>query len=118
MIAEAPTDGVLLVPGALEPAGDLPALLAGHIRARALPIYEAVETGVAPPDAFDAVLVHSARAARALRALGPFRDGTAVTLSPGVAGWLGGDTGLEIRIAAAPRESALLEALGKAAHRV
>lgn len=118
LIAEAPRQGLLLVPGALEPAGDLPALLAGRIRAQALPIYEAVETGAAPPRSFDAVLIHSARAARALRARGPLSGGRAVVLSDAVASALGDDSGLEIRIAAGPRESALLEALGKPAHRV
>lgn len=118
LIAEAPGDGVLLVPGALEPAGDLPALLAGRVRARALPVYEAVETGVAAPRTFDAVLVHSARAARALRERGPFSGGRAIALSGAVAGALGGETGLEIRVAAAPDESALFEALGKPAPRV
>lgn len=118
LAAEAPRDGLLLVPGALEPAGDLAALLAGRPRARALPVYEAVETGVAPPRSFDAVLIQSARAARALRARGPFRGGRAVALSGAVASALGGGTGLEIHVAAAPNESALIEALGKAAPRV
>jgi len=118
LAAEAPRQGLVLIPGALEPAGDLPALLAGHIRARALPVYEAVETGVAPPRSFDAVLIHSARAARALRGRGPFAGGRAVVLSEAVATALGGDSGLEIRVAAAPDEAALLEALGKPAPRV
>lgn len=113
-----PGQGLVLVPGALEPAGDLPALLANHVRARALPVYEAVETGVAPPTGFDAVLIHSARAARALRALGPFSGEAAVVLSAAAASGLGDGAGLEIRSAAAPDESALLEALGKPAHRV
>lgn len=118
LIAEAPQQGRLLVPGALEPAGDLPTMLAGRIQARALPVYEAVEIGIAAPRIFDAVLIHSARAARALRERGPFSGGRAVALSEAVARALGGDSGLEIRIAAAPDESTLLEALGKPAHRV
>lgn len=118
LIAEAPRQGLVLVPGALEPAGDLSALLARRVRVRPLPIYEAVETGVAPPGEFDAVLIHSARAARALGALGPFSGEVAVALSTAVAGGLGDGAGLEIRSAAAPDESALLEALGKPAHRV
>jgi uroporphyrinogen-III synthase len=118
LIKEAPSDGLLLVPGAQEPAGDLPALLEGRIRAWALPVYEAVETGVAPPQSFDAVLIHSARAARALRRRGPFSGGWAVALSGTVASMLGSDSGLEIHIANAPTESALLEALGKVAHPV
>lgn len=118
LVAKAPQDGELLVPGAREPAGDLPALLADRVRARALPVYEAVEACVAPPRSFDAVLVHSARAARALRALGPFSGERAVVLSDAVASGLGDGAGLEISIAAAPDETALLEALGKPAHRV
>lgn len=117
LAAEAPKEGLVLAPGALEPAGDLPALLAGRVRVRMLPVYEAVETGVAPPS-FDAVLLHSARAARALRARGPFRDASAIALSDSVASALGDDSGLEIRVAAAPGESALLEALGKPARPV
>ncbi len=118
LIAEAPRHGVVLVPGALEPAGDLSALLAGQVRARVLPVYEAMETGVAAPPPFDAVLIHSARAARALRGLGPFSGEQAIALSGAVADAVGGGTGLEIHIAAAPDETALLEALGKAAPRV
>jgi uroporphyrinogen-III synthase len=118
LIAEAPRKGMLLVPGALEPAGDLPALLAGRIRARALPVYETVETGGASPAAFDAVLIHSARAARALRERGSFSGARAVALSESVANALGDGAGLEIRIASAPDESALIEALGKPARPV
>lgn len=118
LIAGAPKGGWVLVPGAREPAGDLPALLAGRVPARALPVYEAVETGAAPPPAFDAVLIHSARAARALRRRGRCPGRWAVVLSDAVAGALGDDAGLEIRVAAAPDEAALLEALGKLAPRV
>ena len=67
---------------------------------------------------FDAVLLHSARAARAFRALGPFPDARVVALSDGVATALGDRGGREIRIAAVPDESALLAALGKPAPRV
>lgn len=114
----AATPGLVLAPGALEPAGDLPGLVADRVRVRALPIYEAVETGVPAPRLFDAVLVHSARAARALGALAPFPGRVAVALSDGVASAFGDGSGLEIRIAAAPDEAALLEALGKPAPRV
>lgn len=107
--------GLVLVPGALEPAGDLPAMLAGQVRAQALPVYEAVETGIAAPRAFDAVLVHSARAARALGAVAHRPGGVAVVMSAAVAAALGEGSGLEIRIAATPDESALLAALGKPA---
>ena len=110
--------GPVLAPGALEPSADLPALLAGGVEVRALPVYEAVETGVAAPADFAAVLVHSARAGRALAKRGPFDGQTAVVLSEAAAAPLGEGSGLEIRVAARPDEAALFEALGKPAPRV
>ncbi len=118
LIAQGSGVGPLLVPGAREPAGDLPALLQGQVEARALPVYEAVETAAVAPDAFDTVLIHSARAGRALAALGPFTGQTAVALSAAAAAPLGDRSGLEIRLARTPDETALLAALGKPAHRV
>ena len=118
LIAQGAAVDPLLVPGALEPAGDLPALLRGRVEAKALPVYEAVETAAAAPAAFDAVLIHSARAARALAAFGPFGGQTAVALSAAAAAPLGDRSGLRIRLAATPDESALLAALGKAAPHV
>lgn len=112
------TPGPVLAPGALEPAGDLSALLAGRIEGRALPVYQAVETGAAAPAAFDAVLVHSPRAGRALAALGPFAGQVAAVISDAAAGPLADASGLEIRVAARPDEAALFEALGKPAPRV
>ncbi len=110
--------GPVLVPGALEPAGDLPALLRGRVVATALPVYETVETGAAAPAAFDAVLIHSARAGRALAALGPFAGQTAISLSAAAAAPLGDRSGLEIRLAPTPDETALLAALGNPVRRV
>ena len=118
LIAQGPGIGPLLVPGALEPAGDLPALLRGRVEARALPLYEAVGTAAAAPAAFDAVLVHSARAARALAALGPFAGQTAIALSAAAAAPLGDRSGLEIRLARTPDEAALFAALGNPVRRV
>ena len=118
LIAQGAAVGPLLVPGAREPAGDLPALLRGQVEARALAVYQAVETGIAAPGAFDAVLIHSARAGRALAALGPFAGQAAVALSAAAAEPLGGRSGLAVRLAAHPAESALIEALGKPAPRV
>jgi uroporphyrinogen-III synthase len=115
---QGPGVGPLLVPGAREPAGDLPALLQDHVEARALPVYETVETGAAAPPAFEAVLIHSARAGRALAALGPFAGQTAVALSAAAAAPLPGHSGLEIRLARTPDETALLAALGNPARRV
>lgn len=118
LAAHAPDDGEVLVAGAREPAGDLPALLAGRVRVRRLPVYEALETGVGTPPAFDAVLVHSPRAARALASRGPFPGKRAIVISAAAAAALGGHSGLEIHIADAPTEAALFEALGKPAPRV
>jgi uroporphyrinogen-III synthase len=118
LIAQGAAVDPLLVPGALEPAGDLPALLRGRVEAKALPVYQAVETAAAAPDAFDAVLIHSARATRALAALGPFGGQTAVALSAAAAEPLGDRSGLRIRLAPTPDESALLAALGNPVRRV
>lgn len=115
---QGPKVGPLLVPGAREPAGDLPALLQGHVEARALPVYEAIETRSPAPVAFDAVLIHSARAGRALAALGPFAGQIAIALSEAAAVPLDDRSGLEIRLAPKPDESALLAALGNPARRV
>lgn len=118
LAADATVAGVVLAPGAKEPAGDLPALLAGRVTVRPLAVYEAVETAAAAPAAFDAVLVHSPRAGRALTALGPFAGRVAVAISAAAAAPLEGAPGLEIRLAARPDEAAMLEALGKPAPRV
>jgi uroporphyrinogen-III synthase len=118
LIAQGSGVGPLLVPGAREPSGDLPALLRQHLEARALPVYEAVGTDAAAPDAFDAVLIHSARAGRALAARGPFAGQTAVALSAAAAAPLADRSDLEIRLAFTPDESALLAALGNPARRV
>ncbi len=118
LIARAAPGGVVLAPGALQPSGDLPVLLAGRVEVRALPLYEAFWTGAAAPDAFDAVLIHSARAGRALAALGPFAGQTALALSAAAAAPLGDGSGLEIRLATTPDETALLAALGNPARRV
>lgn len=117
----AATPGPVLAPGAREPSGDLAAMLAGRLEVRALPVYEAVETGAPVPAAFDAVLVHSPRAGRALAALltvGGSGGQTAVAISEAAAVPLGAVRGLDIRIAARPDEAALCEALGKPAPRV
>ncbi len=110
--------GPVLEPVAREPSGDLPALLAGRVEVRALPIYRAVETGAPAPAAFDAVLVHSPRAGCAVAFLGPFAGQVAVVISEATAAPLIATAGLTIRIAARPDEAALFEALGKPAPRV
>ncbi|AYG94680.1 uroporphyrinogen-III synthase [Brevundimonas naejangsanensis] len=112
--AEAPP-GPLLAPGAREPAGDLPALLPGRPVQR-LPTYAAFETHAPAPGAFDAVMLHSPRAARALAAdlPRPASSGrVAICISEAAAAPLRPFDFAEIRIAAAPDEPAMLSALGK-----
>lgn len=118
LLTQGPGIGPLLVPGAREPAGDLPALLRDRIEARALPVYEAVGTVATPPATFDAVLIHSARAARALAALGPFAGQTAIALSAAAAAPLADRVDLAIRLAPTPDETALLATLGNPPRRV
>jgi uroporphyrinogen-III synthase len=116
LLRSAGVKGVVLAPGAREPAGDLAALLAGSgIEARPLAVYETVETEVGAPAAFDAVLIHSPRAGRALAA----RPGEAgsprrvvVAISAAAAEALSPRSFAEIRIAAHPDEDGVLEALG------
>lgn len=106
----------ILHPCAAEPAGDLATLVGDAARITALPVYEAIETGEAAPDVWDAVLIHSPRAARALAAhLTPdaARDRIAAAISPVAAASLSALPFAEIRIADAPNETDLLAALGK-----
>jgi len=113
-------DGLILNPGPRRPAGDLSVLLPG-LTIAALPVYDTVETAAAPPDAFDAVLIHSPRAAQALAvALPPAaaHDRTAVCISPAAAASLNAPPFAEIRVADTPDEPAMLAALGKPARPV
>ncbi|MGX1691964.1 uroporphyrinogen-III synthase [Brevundimonas naejangsanensis] len=114
--AEAPP-GPLLAPGAREPAGDLPALLPDRAVQR-LPVYAAFETHAPAPATFDAVMLHSPRAARALAADLPRAASSgriAICISEAAATPLHPFDFAEIRIAAAPDEPAMLSALGKPA---
>jgi len=118
--AEAPP-GPLLAPGAREPAGDLPALLPGRAVQR-LPVYAAFETHAPAPAAFDAVMLHSPRAARALADVlttdprpSAASGRTAICISEAAAAPLRPFDFAEIRIAATPDEPGRLSALGKPA---
>lgn len=114
--AEAPP-GPLLAPGAREPAGDLPALLPG-LPVQRLPVYAAFETHAPAPGAFDAVMLHSPRAARALATDLPRAASSgrlAVCISDAAAAPLRPFDFTQIRIAAAPDEPSMLSALGKPA---
>lgn len=106
----------ILHPRAAEPAGDLSALVGDAARIIPLAVYEAVETDAQPPEAFDAVLIHSPRAARVLAArLTPEAAAgrLALALSPAAAAPLAALRFGEVRIADAPTEAALLATLGK-----
>ena len=113
--AEAP-GLTLLHPSAAEPAGDLSVAVGEAARVHSLPVYEARETGAEAPGVWDAVLIHSPRAGRALAAsLSPEKaEGRiAVAISAAAAAPLGRLPFAEIRVAAAPTGDALLAALGK-----
>lgn len=106
----------ILHPRAARPAGDLAALVGAAAQITPLAVYDAVETDVAPPEAWDAVLIHSPRAARALAArltpdAAPNRVASAI--SPAAAEPLSALPFGEIRVAATPTETALLATLGK-----
>ena len=104
----------VLHPAAADPAGNLAALVGDAARVRAVAVYETIETGARPAEPWDAVLIHSPRAARALAAAGPDAAGRlACAISEAAAGPLGALAFAEIRIAAAPAEDALLSTLGK-----
>ena len=114
--AEAPP-GPLLAPGAREPAGDLPALLPDRPVHR-LPVYAAFETHAPAPEPFDAVMLHSPRAARALASDLPRAASSgriAICISDAAAIPLRPFDFTQIRIAATPDEPAMLSALGKPA---
>ncbi|MFK0297795.1 uroporphyrinogen-III synthase [Brevundimonas sp. NPDC090276] len=117
LIAATTIKGLILAPGAREPAGDLPALLPDH-KVQRLPVYAAEETEAVPPADFDAVLLHSPRAARALAAILPPETAAnrlAVCISAAASVPLQALSFTEIRIADAPDETSMLTALGKSA---
>jgi len=109
--------GVLLVPGAEQPAVDLAGLLVGRVLVRAFTVYRTVETAAPVPATFDIVLIQSARAAEVL-ARGLIQEAAAksiaVALSSAVAAPIAACGFAEVRIAARPDENSLMEALGKA----
>lgn len=111
-----PADGgLILAPGPREPAGDLGGQLAGRVSVRPLAVYAAVDSNTGAPGAFDVVLVHSPRAARALAArLTPAdtRERLLVAISAAAAAPLDQAGFAEIRLATEPTEDSLLAALG------
>ncbi|MDM8352621.1 uroporphyrinogen-III synthase, partial [Brevundimonas diminuta] len=83
-----------------------------------LPVYAAFETHAPAPELFDAVMLHSPRAARALASDLPRAASSgriAICISDAAAIPLRPFDFTQIRIAAAPDEPAMLSALGKPA---
>ena len=106
----------ILHPCAAEPAGDLAALVGDAAAITPLAIYEAIDTATPAPEGWEAVLIHSPRAARALAARlssDEAQGRVAVAISPAAAAPLTDLPFAEILIAEAPTESSLLAALGK-----
>lgn len=104
----------ILHPCAAEPAGDLAAAIGSAATIRAIPVYGARETGTPAPPEWDAVLIHSPRAARALVAAHPDTAArTAIVISIAAAAPLSPLDFADIRIADSPTETALLATLGK-----
>ena len=112
-----PAGGGVLVPGARETAGDIAAMLRGTVGIRTLAVYEVIEPDRRPPPDFDAVLIHSTRAARALcLAVGPDggRGRLAIAISAAAASALSPAGFATVAIATRPTGECVLEALGKA----
>ncbi len=118
--AHGPLAGAVLHPGPAEPAGDLCAILAKlGVRAKRMVVYETVTRLLDPAEVaqvagFNAVLLHSPKAAHALADwLGRFYAGrlVAVCLSAKVAGPVAHAGLAAVLVAAEPTEAALLETL-------
>ncbi len=115
LLADEGPAGAVVAPGAREPAGDLAALQTGGCEMRRLAVYEVIETGAPGAPDFDAVLIHSPRAARAVAAMDAVRGRRVVAISVAAGRPFGPRTGADLRIADRPTEAALLEVLGNPA---
>ncbi|MBB5745242.1 uroporphyrinogen-III synthase [Brevundimonas variabilis] len=97
-------------------AADLGSHVGDGVTVRTLVAYETVETGCTPPQAFEAILVHSPRAARILATLlTPDLAGRcmAVAISDAAALALRSLGLASLRVAAQPNEASVTAALGK-----
>ncbi len=108
--------GEVLYPAPAEPAGDLVAALADRgVPARSLPVYRTAAADFTTPPDIDAVMIHSAKAARRLAqdpALAPAAPAMAAICISAAAAEPLSDAGFrEILVASAPNEAAMLEAL-------
>lgn len=108
--------GPILAPVAETPAGDLGQAVraaGGAASIQSVAVYRTASTDASAPDAFDAVLVHSPRAAQVLAQAGrtpALARAAIVCISPAAAAPLR-DIGLAPAVASAPREDALLASL-------
>jgi len=114
--AARPRPGLVLNPTAADPAADLVALLAARgIAARSAAVYETREAApLAAPETFDAVLIHSAKAARAVARVLAGRDLSQVgayAISAAAAAPLAGLGFQRLAIAPFPNEASLLNLL-------
>jgi uroporphyrinogen-III synthase len=114
--AVAPKPARVLCPGAAAPAADLPRLLADRgVGATALVVYETREAPPEPPpDNLFAILIHSAKAARAVAqrlAGAEISDLTVLAISPSAAAPLAGFGFRRLAIAPRPDEAALMALL-------
>lgn len=119
LIASAIANAAVLVPQAETPAGDFTAALttagARIVSVHSLTVYRAIETSVAVPALFDAVLIHSPRAGHALSKRGHDALAHAVLacISPAAAAPLV-TLGLTPVVAKSPDETSLLTILNTA----
>lgn len=116
LIAGAIANANVLVPQAETPAGDLAAALtaagARNVSIQSLTVYRAIETSAAAPLPFDAVLIHSPRAGKALAKCGhdALAQGVLACISPAAAAPLVA-LGLTAVVARSPDETSLLTIL-------
>lgn len=106
----------LLWPRAAEPAFDLAGALSGTVPVTAVAIYETVAAAVPHLPGFDAVLIHSPRAAQVLaERIGPAVAANArlLAISDAAAAPLRALPWREVHVAAHPDEARLLAPLGK-----
>lgn len=119
LIAGTIANADVLVPQAEIPAGDLAAALtaarARNVSIQSLTVYRAIETSAAAPSLFDAVLIHSPRAGKAVTKLhhAPLARAVLACISPAAAAPLAA-LGLTPVVAKSPDETSLLTILNAA----
>ena len=108
----------ILHPCAVEPAGDLARAVGDVAVVRSVPVYGALASQAPAPEAWEAVLLHSPKAAQLLSttlSIGQARQRIAIAISAAAAAPVADSGFHDVRVAAAPTEAALLDALGNPA---